>query len=574
MPTALKTLKIAVKSYEPYLQPSGELHDPIIGQPTQYGTPYHAYCQAVLAKHNPGEARDHHLALAVASFKAALKHVAAPALPRNISSVDRETGAVSRLNHRDFFWPPLLKTYRIFKGLGLGEVAQFGQQLANVDILQAFNALPPSNWAMVWLSGEWLRLQEGLSPYSETQIDEWLDSFFQSHILLGQGFYQEPGHPNSYDLFTRYHMADMRLHGYTGAWQKEMETLLETGFQRSLQVQLSDGSLASAHRSTGQTWTLGVQCAYFTHAANFFQNQGKAEKAAQARAAAQRAFAAFTRWQRPNGPYSPVENLLPPAYRVGYETYTADGHYANLAMGFLATAIDHGFVGTSDEPLPGRTATTFIESDPTDRVVIHNGRYSLQANARPAPQYDGFGITDLTFGPGKQFHFVSTVRHLGSGKFYNLGLALRPEAGLAPIQPAAQQSLTLLQPIEQSTAEASFILTARPIGAPFTYELMAQLHDDGAHIEERTPRHLSYKTLLIPYLRDNGSGHITQVDISGAMIRFRFGPEQVCMEVYGEVEHALNLPYGFENRRGLCGLIRLDMAEPREGVSYRLVSEG
>jgi hypothetical protein len=63
-------------------------------------------------------------------------------------------------------------------------------------------------------------------------------------------------------------MADMLLDGYDGAWQSQMAHLLTTGLQRSLRVQLSDGSLASAHRSTGQTWTLGAQCAYFTHAAN------------------------------------------------------------------------------------------------------------------------------------------------------------------------------------------------------------------------------------------------------------------------------------------------------------------
>jgi hypothetical protein len=50
----VEILREAVESYAPYLQASGEMHDPVFGEPTQYGTPYHALCNAVLAREDAG----------------------------------------------------------------------------------------------------------------------------------------------------------------------------------------------------------------------------------------------------------------------------------------------------------------------------------------------------------------------------------------------------------------------------------------------------------------------------------------------------------------------------------------
>ena len=88
---------------------------------------------------------------------------------------------------------------------------------------------------------------------------------------------------------------------------------------------------------------------------------------------------------------SPVENRLPPGHRVGYERYTADGHYANLAAAFLAVAVSNGLNRPFTEPSGGREAFLLVEHDPTFRAVLHNGPYSLHFNARPAPDYDASG---------------------------------------------------------------------------------------------------------------------------------------------------------------------------------------
>lgn len=563
--TPVEILRKAVESYAPYLHRSGEMHDPVFGEPTQYGTPYYALCNAVLARE---DGNGPYIERAARGLGAALDHISNPSLPATASAFDRATGTVRRSNHRDFFWPPILKTYLILKDLG-EEVEGFARRISGVDIEHAFAKLPPSNWAAVWLSGEWLRVRENLSPYSTEQIDDWLGPFFDSRILMDLGFYQEPGHPNSYDLFTRYHLADMLAEGYRGRWQGELKHLMLTGLRRSLNVQLSDGSLASAHRSTGQTWTLGAQCAYFTHAANYFEGRDP-DLSQQAREAARRALSSFQRWQREGCPYSPVENRLPPEYRVGYERYTADGHYAILAASFLAVAVMHGFDSSLEKPFEEKSPSLHVEHDPTYRAITHRGRCSVHVNALPAPDYDGFGIVDLTFGPGRFLHFVSSVRHQESGRLYNLGLAHRPEAGRSEIEVIAQGDLVLIGQIERGDTLSSMKLEARPRGRPYRYRLAARIEDGGVRVEEATPGLRDYKTLLIPYLRDSGIGTPTELRKEGSGVRLVHGREEVEITFGAPVDRILHFPHGFENRRGLCGVLRVDFRDRSEGITYQV----
>lgn len=232
----VEILREAVESYSPYLQASGEMHDPVFGEPTQCGTPYHAFCNAVLAKEIAGERKSAYADRAVRGLGAALDHVLDPGLPPTASGFDDATGAVSRSNHRNFFWPPILKTFLILRDLGVDGAEDFAGRISGVDIEASFAQRPPSNWAAVWLSGQWLRLREGLSPFSKENLDLWLDRFFEAHILTGQGIYQEPGHPNSYDLFTRYNLADILVEGYDGRRHEDLEILggYDPGFQPRL----------------------------------------------------------------------------------------------------------------------------------------------------------------------------------------------------------------------------------------------------------------------------------------------------------------------------------------------------
>jgi hypothetical protein len=91
---------------------------------------------------------------AVRGLEAALDHVIDPGLPPTASGFDGATGAVDRSNHRDFFWPPILKTFLMLRDLGVEGAEIFADRISRVDIEAAFAQRLPSNWAAVWLSGE------------------------------------------------------------------------------------------------------------------------------------------------------------------------------------------------------------------------------------------------------------------------------------------------------------------------------------------------------------------------------------------------------------------------------------
>ncbi|HEX3815201.1 MAG TPA: hypothetical protein VHX59_20390 [Mycobacteriales bacterium] len=556
-------------SFAPYLQDSGELHDPVFGVPTQYGTAYHAYANAVLAAVGDESRRADHADRALRGLDAALRHTADPSRPATASGFERDTGTVrSSGNHRDFTWPPILKTFRLLRDSGrpTGEIRE---RISTVDIARSFHSRPPSNWASVWLSGEWIRFQEGISPYSKDTIDQWIEEFFV-RINPDLGWYEEPGRPNSYDLFTRFHLADLLIEGYDGRMRGQLEQLARTGLQRSLAVQLSDGALASAHRSTGQSWTDGVQIGYFTCAARLLP-----DSASEAEVAAQRALASLARWQRPNGPFSPVHNVLPPTRRVGYEGYTADAHYANLALAFLAGAVWHGFRGGADE-LDDRASSTRVDPAPICRAVAHRGRISLQLNGAPAGAYDGFGITDLTFGAGRLLHFSSSARHGQSGDFVNLGLALRSRPGRSRLDVVAARRHTVAEPIEDGDGVLTLIseVAADSERAGYAHRLAVRPTTDGAEITESTPGTATYQSILVPYLLDPGSGPTTAVRLLDDGIRLQLGDEWVEVRTDAAIESILDLPHGYENRRGLCGLVRIDLTVPAESVRYRVRSGG
>ena len=568
---AIDILKTATHSYDCCFQENGEIHDPVLGAPFQYGTPYYTVCNAVLALKTNGDERDTHVQKTLRGLEASLNHVIRIDLPPTISSLGRDTGTTRRGNHRDFFWPPILKSYLILKGLGL-DVGKLEEGIRSVDVEKSFRSRPPSNWAMVWLNGEWLRIRESLSSNSIEQLDEWLEVFFSGHIDIDKGFYHEPGHPNSYDLFTRFHLADILREGYDGRFKDAMCALMETGLDRSLAVQLSDGSVASAYRSTGLTWTVGVECAYFTHAARFFESTDKARSRA-AREAARRALSSFARWQRKDSYYGPAENCLPGAYRVGYEGYTTEGNHGPLPTGALATAIFNGF---NDEPLPSGTAKPTlvrIEHDPTYRAIAHRGPYSVHFNAFPSPRYDGFGIVDMTFGPNRFLHFVSSVRSLHSGKFLNIGLAHKKEQVDDELTIIARKDFNLLGGFQRIEGDGccGFSLEGRAKGEWYTYAASVRIDDDDIEVKESTPGLKDFKSLLIPYLRDPGTGMTTDI-VVGKTIRLILGGEEIEFILGQEIDRVIHLPYGYENRRGLCGLIRIDFKGVREAIVYRVRS--
>lgn len=580
-PRPLDLLEAGVASLTSHLRQDGALRDPVFGVPTQYGTAHLAWCCAVLAR----AGRDAHREHAARAMTAALAHTADPAAEPHASSFDRATGSVTgRLNHRDFTWPPLLKTYLALDELGEPAALAARPRLAGLDVHASFRSRPPSNWAAVWMSGEWLRMRAGLSPTTAAEFDAWLDVFSaggEAGFDLELGMYVERGLPNAYDLFTRVHLLDLLQHGWAGRDRGRLETFLARGLRRSLALQLSDGSLASGHRSAGQTWVLGAQVALFT--AHRALGLGAAADLEAAGDAAWRAYAALTRWQRPGGVFSPVQNLLPPQARVGYEAYTADGHYSPLALGFLASAVEAGF-GAGEPPtaarLDARPATALAEGAPTHRGAAHRGRVSVAVQAVADGTYDASGPVDVSFGTGRSLHLVGAVRHLAGGPWLVPGLAVRRAPGPAPLTALCALPRRLSAPLRAGPgAELGFEALLAGDGESGDldgrrHRWSGRLTPDALEVHEELVGWTGLRTLLVPYLRDDGSGRLTQVETTGDGVLLRRGTEEVRVRLEGEVERVTDLPHGGESRRGLCGLVRLDLAVPGAQLAWSVAGGG
>ena len=128
--------------------------------------------------------------------------------------------------------------------------------------------------------------------------------------------------------------------------------------------------------------------------------------------------------------------------------------------------------------------------------------------------------------------------------------------------------------LQLGTSDASLKLVARAKGTPYSYSMDLRVDRGGIHMTESTPGLVGYKTLLIPYVRDVGLPDTTKVTwecgAGNVVLRFRLGDEEILFEIDGKADHIIDFPHGFENRRGLCGLIRLDMLEMREVIEYTI----
>jgi len=478
----VQTLCKGISAFEHHVRDDGELIDPVIGHPFQYGTPYHAYVRAVLAKVGPPDQQSGNLAYARKGLDAALRHVETLEQPATVASVDKATGELGRLNHRDFFWSPILKTYRLLRELKCPSMDAFATRIRGIQPLKTFHGRPPENWAMVWLRGEWMRICDGMGGLPRADFDALLKVFFQGDGFVPEtGFFHERGHPNSYDLFTRYFLLEIQSEALDGPIGDKAKSMLASGLKRSLALQLSDGSLHSAYRSSGQTWTDGVQIAYFDLASRLLPETEKTT-VEQAKNAAALAYASFTRFFRADGSYSPVQNALPAAGRVGYEGYTADANYSCLALGFLADAVQRGFSSEISCKVPEATRRQ-VDGNPLYRSVLHKGPYSVHLNAFPSTNYDGVGLNDLTIGPSRYLHWASAARSItGTGGPFCPGLARRRQNGRVE----AVQSVSHLgnaAPLEWRSAADWLHMRVQPRGESWHYSFRL-----GAHRADRRHR--------------------------------------------------------------------------------------
>jgi hypothetical protein len=96
------------------------------------------------------------------------------------------------------------------------------------------------------------------------------------------------------------------------------------------------------------------------------------------------------------------------------------------------------------------------------------------------------------------------------------------------------------------------------------------METEGVYVEETTPGLEEPKTLLIPYPRDPGTGTVTEVSVESGRVRLVHGREEVEISYGAPVRRVVHLTGGLQNRRGLCGLLRIAFREMSQGISYRI----
>ena len=70
-------------------------------------------------------------------------------------------------------------------------------------------------------------------------------------------------------------------------------------------------------------------------------------------------------------------------------------------------------------------------------------------------------------------------------------------------------------------------LEARGRGSPYRYCLVARVETEGVRVEEATPGLKGLKALLVPYLRDPGTGTLTDARVESGGVRLIHGREEV-----------------------------------------------
>jgi hypothetical protein len=113
-------------------------------------------------------------------------------------------------------------------------------------------------------------------------------------------------------------------------------------------------------------------------------------------------------------------------------------------------------------------------------------------------------------------------------------------------------------------------LEARERGSPYRHHFAARVETEGVYVEEATPGLEEPKILLVPYLRDPGTGTVTGVRVEASGVRLVHGREEVEISYGAPVKRVVHLTGGLQCRRGLCGLLRIEFREMSQGVSYRI----
>lgn len=534
----------------------GGLIDPFVLKETQYGTAYYAQCLAQAMQVSGDAVRSENVAQVL---KASLRHFENKG-SRTIAVL--KTGFLIPKTFQEFMWPPICKTARI---LGDKLPRETHDLLSGLKIEEHVRKGPPTNWAAVWLLGEQIATKTFTRP-SPVGLDAALEVFFSTRVEEEQGFYHEPGHPNSYDLFARLHLGGLLHEEYDGAYRERLLTLEREGALRSLAWQMSDGSLSSAHRSTGQSWTDSAQIALFARqlAPTCPIDWDEDQRGAFA-SAAQKAYRSLVRWRRPDGVLSPVQNTFSGYERLGYQGYTFDANYTPLALAFLGDALS--VPDWQDVAVPTESETTVFFDADRQRAVVKSVGASVTVNAFPSAKFDYLGINDVCFGigtrlnlssaPGFDAHPVDPDRH----HRYGIGVGTNLQG---PVNQARCRVVDFAQEGSNSVR-----LRLQVQGEDLTLTERTSVQEAVVNIEFHTDKGNGFSHMYIPCPFDVGAGPV-QVNPTECGFVLQFEGEKLAFEVEPAPATQTNVPLPLSNRRSSCSLWMIEWGRTVKNARLRI----
>lgn len=405
----LKVIDGEVRVMRQYQDATGRIIDPVQKKEVQYATPCYAHAVA---------------ALAASGFDKDPELLASGMLAMDAATTAMAAGKVAD-NHGDFFtYPAMLALTLYTKAAPAERVAKWRASLASVDPQKLYSVRRGgNNWAVVNLSGEWLRVAAGLTTgtaYLEARLVEQLKNF------TPLGMYNEGGNPLPYDHFPRIFLAGIMQAGYRGASYAACRDLVWRGAWNSLFMMSPNGEFPTGYRSSQHIWNEAESAVTYELYSAQYAAAGRPAEAGAFKRAAHLSLQAIQRWLRPDGSGYIVKNRYPIEARHGYEDYSSYSQYNLLACSMLAQAWQFADEAIAERPAPAdfggyvipilepfhkifaSAGGTYAEFDtrgdhtynPTGllRVHVKGGNPQLGPSDGCAPKYSGRGV-NLALGP-------------------------------------------------------------------------------------------------------------------------------------------------------------------------------
>jgi len=270
--------------------------------------------------------------------------------------------------------------------------ATWEKELRSIDPEKIYQDIPrkrpPHNWAVVALSGEFLRQQDGLGDpaYVDTALA------LQMKYFTDNGQYMDPNNPMAYDGFPRCFLAVMIERGYHGDYAAPLLNFMERGAWTSMLIQSPIGEWPTGGRSSEHQWNEAMQCQTYEVWARRKQREGDTEGAKMFKRAAHLALQSVQRWVRPSGELWIVKNHFDPSERHGFMGYSSHSQYNLLAASMLSTAWLFAEESIPEGACPAESGGFALYLPEFHKVFANAGGMYLELDTTAAPEYNSTGL--------------------------------------------------------------------------------------------------------------------------------------------------------------------------------------